>query len=295
MPNGIGKSRKKEDRIKGTGTIFPIRKKDIPKGRKVTYANYVCSVRDHKEEKYRVRVTIGGDQLEYPGDSSSPAASVLDSKIHINSTISDAKNNARYLVMDITNFYLGTPMAYYQYMRILAADIPQEVMDEYNFTVESDGYVYFEVRRGMYGLKEAGIIAFRQLVQKLAPFGYSPMKYTPGLWRHATRKTTFTLCVDDFGVKYFSKPDALHLIEAVKSNYEVKVDWKGKLYCGLTLDWNYRQGYVDVSMPNTVPRALQRFGHVHPSIHNMLHTNGLHRCMALANRNHQQWIQKVLH
>ena len=112
-------------------------------------------------------------------------------------------------------------------------------MDEYNFEVESDGYVYFEVRRGMYGLKEAGIIAFNQLVAKLAPYGYSPMKYTPGLWKHNTRKTTFALCVDDFGVKYFCKDDALHLINAVKDEYEVTIDWEGKLYCGLNLDYRF--------------------------------------------------------
>ena len=73
----------------------------------------------------------------------------------------------------------------------------------------------------MYGLKEAGIIAFKQLVPKLEPFGYHPMEHTPGLWRHKTRKTTFALCVDDFGVKYYSKEDALHLIDAFETNYKL--------------------------------------------------------------------------
>ena len=62
------------------------------------------------------------------------------------------------------------------------------------------------------------------------------MKYTPGLWRHNTRKTTFALCVDDFGTKYFSKDDAHHLIDAVKTNYEVTIDWNGSLYIGINLD-----------------------------------------------------------
>ena len=69
-----------------------------------------------------------------------------------------------------------------------------------------------EIRRGMYGLKEAGVIAFDQLVQKTKRFGYEPMPQTPGLWRHTSLKTTFTLCVDDFGIQYFSKADANHLI-----------------------------------------------------------------------------------
>jgi hypothetical protein len=69
----------------------------------------------------------GGDQLDYPGDASSPAAAMLDAKVHINSTISDAHKGARYLGIDIKNYYLGTPMKYYQYIRVLAKMIPQEV------------------------------------------------------------------------------------------------------------------------------------------------------------------------
>ena len=52
----------------------------------------------------------------------------------------------------------------------------------YDIIEDEDGWIYLEVRRGMYGLKEAGIIAFKQLVHKLEPFGYHPMAHTPGLW-----------------------------------------------------------------------------------------------------------------
>jgi hypothetical protein len=108
----------------------------------------------------------------------------------------------------------------------------------------------------MYGLKEAAIIAFNQLIQKLAPSDYKAMAFTPGLWRHCTRKITFVLCVDDFGVKYYSKIDALHLIGAIKNHYKLTIDWSGALYCGLTLDWHYSAGYV--------PRALAKFNHPPP-------------------------------
>ena len=141
--------------------------------------------------------------------------------------------------------------------------IPQEFFDEYpEIVVEADGNVYFEVRKGIYGLKEAGLLAFQHLVKNLDKDGYEPMKFTPGLWRHRSRPTTFTLCVDDFGVKYFSQEDADHLIAAVKSSYECTVDWTGSLYCGLNLKWDYDQGFMDVSMDGYVRRALKRFEHV---------------------------------
>ena len=88
----------------------------------------------------------------------------------------------------------------FQYLQVQINDISPEVLEEYDVRPDKFGYVYLEVRRGMYGLKEAGIIVFKQLVCKLAPAVYHPCKQTPGLWTHATKRTTFTLCVDDFGV-----------------------------------------------------------------------------------------------
>ena len=116
-------------------------------------------------------------------------------------------------------------MEYYQYARVLAELIPQEFFDEYpEMVIEADGYVYFEARKGIYGLKEAGLLAFKHLVNNMKPHGYEPMPFTPGLSRHISRPTTFTLCVDDFGIRYFTKDDANHLIKAVQSNYETTID-----------------------------------------------------------------------
>ena len=66
----------------------------------------------------------------------------------------------------------------------------------------SIGQVYLEVRRAIYGLPQAGALANKQLKKFLAPDGYYEVAHTPGIWRHATRPTQFSLVVDDFGVKY---------------------------------------------------------------------------------------------
>ena len=119
----------------------------------------------------------------------------------------------------------------------------------------------------MYGLKEAGKLAYDQLKDNLAKHGYHPTRQTPGLWAHVEKPTTFTLCVDDFGVKYYSRHDAEHLVQAVKKNYDVSTNWKGDKYCGLTIDWNYRKGYVDISMPGYVQQTLKRFKHTPKAQH----------------------------
>ena len=267
LPSGVGQSRPLPDRIEGTGTIISIRKAAIPAGRHATYVNFVCAIRPQKIETHRVRMTFDGDQLDFLGDPSSPATSMLTTKNHLNSTISDAHKGARYLNLGIKNFFLGSRMDYYQYARVHASLIPKEIFLEYpDLVVEADGLIYFEARKGIYVLKEASLLAFKQLVTNLQPFGYEPCPFTPGLWEHTSRRTTFTLCVDDFGVKYFNKADAYHLIHALQSNYEITIDWSGSLYCGLNLSWNYKDGYVDVSMDGYVKRALDRFDHV-PSPH----------------------------
>ncbi len=73
-----------------------------------------------------------------------------------------------------------------------------------------------EMRRAVWGLPQAGILANECLQQKLAPFGYFESTNTPGLWYHTTRPITVTLVVDNFGVKYVNKDNVDHLIASIK-------------------------------------------------------------------------------
>ena len=84
------------------------------------------------------------------------------------------------------------------------------------------------------------------------------------MWGHTSRRTKFALCVDDFGVKYFSTSDAIHLIDALEKSYTISKDWTGRDYCGVKLHWNYDKGYVDINMPGYVNKALMKFKHTRP-------------------------------
>ena len=85
-------------------------------------------------------------------------------------------------------------------MRIPLKIIPQEIIDAYNLTarVDDQGWIYMRTTRGVYGIKQDGILANQELVKNMAPFGYHPVQHTPGLWVHDSRKTLFSLVVDDF-------------------------------------------------------------------------------------------------
>ena len=71
----------------------------------------------------------------------------------------------------------------------------------------------------MYGLKQADIISYKKVISQMYPHSYYPVPFTTELWAHQTKKTIFCLCVDDFGVKYFSKENADHLIDSFKKHY----------------------------------------------------------------------------
>ena len=72
---------------------------------------------------------------------------------------------------------------------------------------------------------------------------------TPGLWTHEWRPICFSLVVDDFGVKYVGKEHAAHLVAALKETYDIEVDEKGEKYVGISIDWDYKNGEVHLSMP----------------------------------------------
>jgi hypothetical protein len=63
-----------------------------------------------------------------------------------------------------------------------------------------------------------------------------------------TRPISFTLVVDDFGVKYVSKEHVDHLIWCIKQKYQLTGDWTGNLYCGIKLNWDYDARTLDISM-----------------------------------------------
>ena len=76
--------------------------------------------------------------------------------------------------------------------------------------------ILVEIRKFMYGLPQPGRLAYIALIKHLQLHVYTRAGFIPGLLKNATRDTLFSLVVDDFGVKYTSKNDALHLIDTLK-------------------------------------------------------------------------------
>jgi hypothetical protein len=51
----------------------------------------------------------------------------------------------------------------------------------------------------------------------------------------------------------------------IKKNYNISSDWNGTAYCGLTLDWYYKNRTVDLSMPGYIKAALHKYQNPAPA------------------------------
>jgi hypothetical protein len=134
--------------IPGTDRCFFTTLKNIPKDRKITYGKIVCDYKSHKQEKERVRLTVGGDKLDYSGDVAISTADITTFKILINSTLST--EYAAMMIMDIKNYYISTPLLRFEYMKMMLSRFPEEIIHKYNLNALAvDGWVYIEIRKGM--------------------------------------------------------------------------------------------------------------------------------------------------
>eukprot|EP00804_Cyclotella_cryptica_P012340 CCRYP_018199-RA/>CCRYP_018199-RA protein AED:0.46 eAED:0.46 QI:0/-1/0/1/-1/1/1/0/101 len=82
--------------VKGTNTIVFIAHNEIPPQRRkdVTYGRIVANYRPEKDDPYRIRLTVGGNRITYPGDCGTPTADMLTTKILLNSVISTKEHGS---------------------------------------------------------------------------------------------------------------------------------------------------------------------------------------------------------
>ena len=77
-------------------------------------------------------------------------------------------------------------------MRINIEDIPQEFIHKYNLLpIVHNGWVYFEIVRGCYGLPQSVILTNNLLRTRLNKKGYFEATTTPGLWKQKWRPIQF--------------------------------------------------------------------------------------------------------
>jgi hypothetical protein len=117
-------------------------------------------------------MTVSSNLIYYPGDKSAKTAELETRKILLSSVISTP--DTWFSTMDITNFYLNTPLDQPEYLCIPINLIPEEIIKEYELqAIVHNGNVMARIDKGMYRLPQAGILANQLLMDQLAPHGYT--------------------------------------------------------------------------------------------------------------------------
>ncbi len=217
---------------KGTNAMFVMThdkiKQAVVAGKFFTYMTPVVDYRPQKEDPYRIRFMTGGNLINYESNASVRTADLDTTKLHWNSVVSTPL--ARYLCLNMKNFYLTAALEYFEYSQMPLTLFPAWIIEQYDMEKHAlNQCIHLEMQQAVWGLPQAGILANKCLRQKLAPFGCFESTNTPGLWYHKTRPIMFTLVVDNFGVKYVNKDDVDHLIASIKKSYMLTEEWTGNL------------------------------------------------------------------
>ena len=130
--------------------------------------------------------------------------------------------------------------------------------------IATDSWVYQKIVRGMYGILIAGKTANNLLKKQITKADYHPYQFTAGLLKHVWRPVTFTLLVNDFGVKFVGKHHVQHLQRTLKKHNDINVDWTGEKYVNISLKWDYEKRTLDTSVPSFFKNKLYRFQHPTP-------------------------------
>ena len=239
--------------------------KDIPEDRRgdITYLSHqvkekINAFKNAYEAK--VRICVGGDKTNYTGDKTAHVAAMASVKILLNDVVSSP--GAKFATIDIVDFYLMTPLDRLEYVKIAASKVPAQTIAQFNLDqyIDSKGFIYFVCTRTVWGLPQAGLISNKALVKVLHTAGYIQSANSYGLFKHVDRGTTFSLVVDDFGIKYYNMNDFDHLVDTLKTGgYDVKINMKGDKYLGFTIKHDLIKKEMVLSMPKYVPKGLNRF------------------------------------
>ena len=150
----------------------------------VTYGKFICIVIPMNAKPNQIRLTLCGNQINFPDDVEMPTEDMLLVKILFNSII--LMEGTKFMTADINNFYLNTLLKLPKYVCLTLSNSTDEIVDEYNLRdrVTPEICLQVEVWKDIYGLPQAGIIVQELSSMQLKPHSYHQSQLEHGLWKH---------------------------------------------------------------------------------------------------------------
>jgi hypothetical protein len=137
-------------------------KQAVAAGNFFTYMNPVLDYRPQKEDPYRIRITAGGNLINYESNASLRTADLDTAKLHWNSVVSTPL--ARYMCLNIKNFCLTAALEYFEYSRMPLTLFPAWIIEQYDMEKHAlNRYIHLEMRQAVWGLPQVCILANKPL------------------------------------------------------------------------------------------------------------------------------------
>jgi hypothetical protein len=203
----------------------------------------------------RVRLTSDGSRSRYTGERSSTTTNLFTVKCLLNSAVSD--DDSDLCVVDIKDAYLTATLDIPEYMTIPVSYFPKRCRARFGLAQLLDGTMtYWRIDKALYGMPQAGLLFQNDLTQHLAAHGYRRSKTTECLYVHDTLNISFLAWVDDFLIKFNRSDRATidHLLAALRTKYEITVDWTASNYVGLDIRRDRLARTITISMDGYIER-----------------------------------------
>ena len=110
--------------------------------------------------------------MEILMDTTTRTEDLTTCKLHMNGVVSTL--GARFAGGSVKGFFLNTPLKKKRYIKVRAKYIPEETIKKHNLKqyIEDDGWLHFEIGKGIYGILESGRLANDLLQARLKKYGY---------------------------------------------------------------------------------------------------------------------------
>jgi hypothetical protein len=206
----------------------------------------------------RVRLTSDGSRSRYTGDRSSTTTNLFTVKCLLNSAVSD--DDSDLCAVDIKDAYLTAKLDTPEYMTIPLSYFPERCRTRFSLDQHPAGTMtYWRIDKALYGMPQAGLLFQNDLTQHLAAHGYRRSKTTECLYIHDTLNISFLVWVDDFLIKFKRSDRAAidHLLAALRSKYEITVDWTASSYVGLDICRDRLARTITISMDGYIERLQE--------------------------------------
>ena len=97
--------------------------------------------------------------------------------------------------MDLEDMFLHSPMRNSELVKVSITYFSKGIIENYNLNaLVHNGYIYIKIKEGIYGLKQASVLAYQHLLKLLTKGDYKQIMGSLGMWKHKTRKHFMSLC-----------------------------------------------------------------------------------------------------